>query len=81
MSVTFALRNRAALDRLLSELQDPTSPQYHNWLSPAEFNRRFGPRDADVTAVVDWLRAEGFNGISVNRAERYCQLQRYGCAS
>ncbi len=68
MSITFALRNRAALGRLLSELQDPTSPQFHNWLSPAEFNRRFGPRDADVTAVVDWLGTEGFTGISVNRA-------------
>ena len=68
MSITFALRNRAALDELLSELQDPTSPQFHNWLSPSEFNRRFGPRDTDVTAVVDWLRTEGFIGISVNRA-------------
>jgi subtilase family serine protease len=70
MPITFALRNRAELERLLSDLQNPTSPQFHHWLSPAEFNRRFGPRDADVAAVVDWLRTEGFNGISVNRAGR-----------
>jgi len=31
--VSFALRNRAALDKLLSELQDPSSPRYHKSVS------------------------------------------------
>jgi pseudomonalisin len=71
MSITFALRNRQQLNQVLSDLQDPASPQFHHWLTPAEFNRRFGPRDADVSAVIDWLRAEGFTVNSVNRAERF----------
>src|SRR6266446_7918056 len=33
--VSFALRNRPALNKLLSELQNPASPYYHKWLTPA----------------------------------------------
>src|SRR5216684_1889316 len=36
--VSFALRNRAALNKLLSEVQNPASPNYHKWLTPAEFD-------------------------------------------
>ena len=33
---------RAALKRLLAEQQDPSSPLYHQWLTPQEFGARFG---------------------------------------
>jgi subtilase family serine protease len=41
MSITFALRNRQQLNQVLSDLQDPASPQFHHWLTPDEFNRDF----------------------------------------
>jgi subtilase family serine protease len=59
----------AALTVLLSAQQDPSSPQYHQWLTPEEFGRRFGPADADITAITDWLSSQGFriNGVSPAR--------------
>src|SRR5215467_5514797 len=49
--VNFALRDRPGLDKLLSELQTPGSPLFHHWLSPAEFDARFGRTPAEVKAV------------------------------
>jgi subtilase family serine protease len=74
LAVTFALRNRAELDRLLADLQDAASPEYHHWLTPSEFNKRFGPRAADVKAAADWLRAEQFSVEEVNLPERYVRF-------
>src|SRR4051794_3180575 len=53
-----------SLDRYLGELTDHASPNFHRWLTPAEFGERFGPSASDVTAVSDWLQAQGF---TVNR--------------
>lgn len=44
-------RDPAALDALLADIQDPLSPQYHKWLSAAEFQRRFGPAPAQLAQV------------------------------
>jgi subtilase family serine protease len=71
LSISFAPRNRGELGQLLTDLQDPNSPRFHRWLTPAQFNRRFGPADGDVNAVVDWLHSEGFKVLSLNRPERY----------
>ena len=50
----------AALLRLLDEQQDKSSPNYHKWLAPEEFGKRFGPADADIQAVTSWLQTRGF---------------------
>jgi len=50
----------AELKQLLQEQQDPTSPQYHKWLTPTEFGVRFGPSTNDMAKIGDWLRAQGF---------------------
>jgi subtilase family serine protease len=60
MEIRFALRNQAELDKLLAKQQTPGSPNYHKWLAAGEFRQRFGPRQADLDAVADWLRSEGF---------------------
>ncbi len=38
--LSFQLRNPAALTKLLADIQDPASPQYHHWLTPQEFDAR-----------------------------------------
>ncbi len=50
----------AALNRLEQELQETSSPNYHRWLTPEEFGRRFGPADADIAALTRWLESHGF---------------------
>ncbi len=58
---------QTALRRLLQELQTPGSPNYHKWLSPEEFGRRFGPPDSAIETVVRWLQSHGFTRIHVTK--------------
>lgn len=51
----------ADLQQLLKEQQDPTSAQYHKWLTPIEFGQRFGPSDDDMATIVGWLKSQGFS--------------------
>jgi subtilase family serine protease len=46
------------LDSLVDQLHNVHSKDYHQWLTPAEFGRRFSPADEDVTAVVNWLNSK-----------------------
>src|SRR6266403_592215 len=55
----------AALRQLMEEQQSKNSPNYHAWLTPDDFGKRFGPADADVQAVTDWLNSQGFQNIKV----------------
>src|ERR1700722_19281738 len=70
MRLTMALRNRDDLAKLLSEQQDPSSPQYHRWLSPDAFTSRFGPTDADLARVTQWLKKKGFTVNSADASTR-----------
>ena len=51
---------QAALDKLLGEQLDPSSPNYHHWLTPEQFADRFGLSQADMGRVVSWLEDQGF---------------------
>ena len=50
----------AELQKLLEDQQSKSSPQYHKWLTPEQFGQRFGPADADIAAVTNWLGSQGF---------------------
>lgn len=50
----------AALESLLDQQQDKSSPNYHNWLTPQQFGQQFGPADQDVQTIVSWLESQGF---------------------
>ncbi len=60
MSVTLRLRRTDELAALISAQQNPQSPDYHRWLTPAEFAARFAPAPEDYSAVASWLQREGF---------------------
>ena len=51
---------QAELDRFLSRLHEPSSPDFHQWLTPEEFGKRFGPSPEDIDAVTGWLTSHGF---------------------
>lgn len=54
-----------ALSLLLAQQQDPRSPNYHKWLTPAQFAQRFGLSQNDLTKIANWLTAQGFQILSV----------------
>jgi hypothetical protein len=55
----------AALRQLLDDQQTRGSANYHVWLTPEQFGKQFGPADADILTLTDWLTAQGFTGIKV----------------
>ncbi len=54
-----------AAAQLVSEQQDPASPNYHRWLTPEQYADRFGVSQNDVAQVVQWLQSQGFTGARV----------------
>ena len=50
----------AAFDRLIDALHDPASPHYHHWLDAAEIGDQFGPANADLATLKNWLAGRGF---------------------
>jgi len=69
MEVSFAIRNRRESERLGEAQQDPSSPQYHKWLTPEDFVNKFGPTQDEVHAIVVWLQQEGFRVTKASRHE------------
>ena len=47
--------------RFLEEQQNPASPNYHRWLSPAETGARFGVTDQDIETLSNWLQSQGLH--------------------
>ena len=54
-----------ALQTFLEQQQDKSSPNYHQWLTPAEFGAQYGPADSDVQAITQWLESQGFTVAKV----------------
>ena len=57
----------AALQRLLDDQQDKASPFYRKWLTPEQFGKQFGPPDADIQTVVQWMLGHGFDDLRVSK--------------
>ncbi len=58
----------AAFATYIAQLTDRTSPNFHKWLTAAQYAQHFGVAQADVTAVTAWLTAKGFavNGVQAD---------------
>ncbi|HEV2619205.1 MAG TPA: protease pro-enzyme activation domain-containing protein, partial [Acidobacteriaceae bacterium] len=67
MSIRFNMTDaqQAALDQLLSDQQNPSSPRYLQWLTPAQYAAQFGMPAADLAKVSAWLKAHGFTVTGV----------------
>jgi pseudomonalisin len=51
---------QAAFDQMLTDQQNPASPLYHHWLTPAQIGTLYGPMQTDTDAIVAWATAQGF---------------------
>lgn len=63
-----------ALTQFLADVQNPSSPEFHHWLNPAQYGERFGPSDADVQTVESWLQSHGFAIDKVAQARNFLQF-------
>ena len=60
LAIMLPLRNPNELTSLLERLPDPSSPDYRQFLTVAQFTEQFGPTVQDYQAVVDFVKANGF---------------------
>ncbi len=61
----------AALERAQ---QNPASPEYHHFLTPAQFDSRFGVSKTTFTRMLSWLRGGGANVIETAGARNYVEI-------
>jgi pro-kumamolisin-like protein/Big-like domain-containing protein len=54
-----------ALRQLMDQQLSKDSPNYHKWLTPQQFGQQFGPADADIQTITNWLTQQGFQQIKV----------------
>ncbi|MFJ9838983.1 protease pro-enzyme activation domain-containing protein [Kitasatospora sp. NPDC101155] len=69
VAVNLKLRNADALDRFLTAVTTPGSPQFGKYLTPEQFSAQFGPAQQDVEKVKAYLTAQGLTvgDVSANR--------------
>jgi hypothetical protein len=60
LSINLPLHDQGALTNLIEQIYDPGHPLYHHYLTPQEFDARFGPSEADYQAVIAWATRSGF---------------------
>ena len=58
-NVYLPLQRKDELDALLDAQKRPGSPNYHKWLTPAEFSSRFGPSPQDMAELSSILASSG----------------------
>lgn len=64
--VSLNLRDAAGAQALAQDVSTPGGPLYHRYLSPAQWEARFSPTQAQVGQVTTWLHEEGFTVGSVS---------------
>ena len=62
---------QADADRLLKQLQDPGSSNYHKWLTPQQYADRFGMSQPDIDKVTAWLQSHGLHveRVAISRTQ------------
>ena len=81
MTVTLSLplRNQAGLTSLIAGLTNPSSPNYHQFLTPSAFASQFSPTSDTVNAVTGWASSAGLTVTSVSSNQTLVTV--YGTAS
>jgi hypothetical protein len=56
LAISLPLRNQTQLDSLLQRLEDPTSSNYHQYLSVEQFTQQFGPTAEQYQQVIGFAQ-------------------------
>ena len=68
--ITLILRRsdaaQTAFEQLLADQQNPSSPLYHQWLTPQQVGQLFGPTANDLAKLNSWITSQGLKVDSVS---------------
>jgi kumamolisin len=67
--IALKFRNGTNPEAYVQSLYDPSSPNYHNFLTPTTFANMFAPSVSDYNSIVNWLSSQGFS-ISETEPDR-----------
>jgi hypothetical protein len=56
-----------SLQLRLASQHNPKSPNFHKWLAPDQFGKRFGVAQSDLDQIVGWLQQTGFQVGKISR--------------
>jgi subtilase family serine protease len=73
LSLRFSMTpaQQADLTQLQAAQLNPSSPSYHQWLTPEQFGARFGLTSSDLATVSAWLTSQGFTITSTARSSTF----------
>jgi kumamolisin len=66
LAISLNYRNKAQLVALLAGISDPTSSQYHHYLTSEQFASQFGATSADAAKVKAFLERNGMRVTSIS---------------
>jgi len=64
----------AALEAFMARQLDPSSPDFHHWLTPEELGRTYGPSDSDISSITSWLQNDGFSVEKVANGRTFIEF-------
>ena len=64
--IALPLRNQDELNQLLTNLYNPSSPSYHQFLSVDQFTAEFGPTQQDYDSVISYAEANGLTVVDTS---------------
>src|SRR5580658_3083210 len=70
LAITLPLRNQEQLQTLLQQLEDPTSPNYHKYLTSAQFTEEFGPSVVEYQQVIGFAQSHGLTVTHTSGSRR-----------
>ncbi len=73
LALTRAPEVQAAFEQLLADQQNPSSPRFHQWLTPQQVGAHFGPTPHDLDALTNWLTGQGFHVDAVTPSRIFVQ--------
>ena len=59
LAIGLPFRNQDALNKLLAEIYDPASTNYHRYLTPEQFTAQFGPTESDYQSLINFAKTNG----------------------
>ena len=65
---------KKSLETFLVDVQNPSSANYHKFLSPTEYGMTYGPAQADLNTITAWLTSQGFKVESVAAAHNWIRF-------
>ncbi len=58
---------QAAFEKFVASQYDPSSPNFHQWLTPQQVGENFGPSQTDISTISNWLTGHGFSVDSLSK--------------